>query len=116
MMNNFSSEFSRPFVFKLPVGSSEADTIDLKWLGEEFKRISELFNQFTEDYKELSQNQNHSTALLKAQVRVIEALAFYQIALLEQQGKRQGHIQTESELQEMMNQLDHFMKTFRENK
>lgn len=115
-MDNLNPEFSQPFMFKLPIGPTENIGVDLKWLGEEFEHTTDLFNQFSESYKKLVAEQKHPTPLLKAQFKVIEALANYQIALIEQQGKRQGHIQSESDLQEMMNQLDQFTKMFRENK
>jgi hypothetical protein len=115
-MDDLSPEFSQPFVLKLPMGTGEGVSVDLKWLSEEIQRIDKLFDEFSESHKSLIKKQNPPTELLKAQFKVVEALANYQIALAEQQNKRQGHIQNESELHEMMNQLDQFVKMFRDNK
>lgn len=116
IMNDFIPEIPPPFVFKLPMGPSESVGVDLKWVGEQFSLVSDLLKSFTDSYNELVQSQKHPPELLKAQFKVIESLAYYQISLVEQQRRRQGYIQNESELQEMMNQLEHFMKTFREGK
>jgi hypothetical protein len=116
-MNDFlPPEFNQPFVFKLPVSGPEQDGVDLKWLGEQFQLVTNLMKDFSDSYNQFATSQTHPPKLLKAQFKVIESLANYQIALIEQQRKRQGFIQNESELQEMMSQLENFVKTFRENK
>jgi hypothetical protein len=116
IMNDFLPDMPQPLVFKFPVGSTEAAGVDLKWVGEQFKYTSELLQSFTESYNELVNLHKHPPELLRAQFKVIEALANYQISLVEQQRRRQGYIQNESELQEMMNQLEMFVKSFREGK
>ncbi len=111
------TDFPQSFIFKMPMGSTaEPSGVDLKWLGEQFEMISSLMKQFTDSYNSLVASQNHPAELLRAQFKIIEALANYQIGLLEQQRKRQGFIQSESELQEMMSQLDQFVKNFKDNK
>lgn len=108
--------FPQSFIFKMPFGNaSEPASVDLKWLGEQFETITSLMKQFADSYNSLVL-QNHPPELLRAQFKIIEALANYQVCLVEQQKKRQGFIQSESELQEMMNQLDQFVKNFKDHK
>ncbi|MDX1919276.1 MAG: hypothetical protein SFU25_00910 [Candidatus Caenarcaniphilales bacterium] len=115
-MNDFQPEFSQPFVFKIPADGADSIGVDLKWLGEESTHITELFNRFVNEYSKNVSSGNHPPELLKQQFKIIEALSAYQIALSEHQKKRQGYIQSESDVQEMMNQLENFVKMFREGK
>lgn len=115
-MNDFQPEFSQPFVFKMPTEGADSIGVDLKWLGEESKYITELFNHFVSEYSKNIASANHPPELSKQQFKIIEALSSYQIALSEHQKKRQGYIQSESDVQEMMSQLENFVKMFREGK
>ncbi|MDJ0625746.1 MAG: hypothetical protein QNJ31_05205 [Candidatus Caenarcaniphilales bacterium] len=115
-MENFSGDFSQPFVFKMPMNMPEQDGVDLKWIGEEFQNTTELLSEFWDNYNNLAKQGKHPPLLLRQQFKIIEALANYQLSLIEHQTKRQNVIQSESDVQEMMNQLENFVKMFRENK
>ncbi|HEY9886143.1 MAG TPA: hypothetical protein V6C96_02670 [Vampirovibrionales bacterium] len=109
-----SHEFSQPFVFKMPSGSPSDDSIDLKWINEEFEEIGEMFQSTYAKYQKAMKTQKHPPKLLKQQFSVLQALANYQIALLEQQNSRQYHIQSESDVQEMLGQIESFLKNVKE--
>ncbi len=113
-----NSDILKPFVFKMPLGNNfnSTESVDLKWLREQLESINKLFDTFLENYKNLIKLGNHPTELLKAQFTIISALSNYQITLLEHQNKRHGHIESESELQDMMNQMENIMKMFKEGK
>ena len=113
-MDQLPPEMSQPFVFKFPMGdSTDSNGIDLKWISEKQKETNEFFDEFSESYREYVKSDKHPIELLKAHFQIIQALSNYQIALIEQQKKRQGHIQSETDIHEMMSQLDNITKMFR---
>lgn len=116
-MDQMPPEMSQPFVFKIPMGeSSDASGIDLKWINERLEEIGELFDEYIDLYRGYVETEKHPVDLLKAHFQIIQSLSNYQIALLEQQKKRQGHIQSETDIHEMMSQLDGIAKMFRGDK
>lgn len=115
IMDNFSSEFAQPFIFKMPLGGPDMPgNVDLKWLGEELIKVKSLLMEMQNEYQEMLESEHYPLELLRVKLDVIESLSHYQVALVEQQRKRHGLIQTESDVQEMMSQLENFIKVFRD--
>ena len=103
-----------PFVFKMPfAGTHESESVDLKWLAEQQQEIDALQERFSERYQELLKRGRLPSELLRAQLNLIAALGEYQVTLRELQNRRQGTIENESEMQELMTQFESFMKNMR---
>ena len=112
-------DMTNSFVFKLPfagssLGSTGETGMDLKWLTTQEKMVNELFKVFLDSYNKFIDNNQCSADILRAHFEVIKTLSNYQIVLKEQQNKRQGYIENESELQEIMSQMEVFLKNFKE--
>ncbi|MDX1917952.1 MAG: hypothetical protein SFT81_02255 [Candidatus Caenarcaniphilales bacterium] len=108
------SEMPQSFVFKMPFNQQEHAGVDLKWLSEQSENTKELLQTHWENHTNQVEDLNIPPELLRAHLEVIHSLAEYQISLIEQQRRRYGFIQNESDLQEMMNNIENMLKTFKE--
>lgn len=104
------------FMFQLPlIGEStdEGSGADLKWLNEQSNKVQLLFDEFIQQFQNMTKSdQKCPPHLLHSHWEIINALAMHKIALIKQEGKRQGAIKNESDMQEVMNQFETLVKKF----
>lgn len=97
-------------MFQLPISANnDLANMDLKTINDSIEFITKLLEDFLQSYNSLIKK-GYPADLLRAHLEVIQSLANYQITLIEMQNKRQGHIKQESDVQEVMGQIDNMMK------